>query len=226
MSIFSRRKKTVSSEQPFYDAYKDIRDEAWRVLAENQIKELPVDLVRICEAENIDLYSYAQAQVLIASLHIEKCCISGGCSVLMPDGRRIVLYDDAVPVEMRRWLIACGIGYFCLGYADVGRRDENMLLHFTQEEQMQAGIFAGRLLAPLSVLWSMGVQNAQEISRVCLIPATTAEKRFARLAEIEARHLDRGTRTGQGTLFLSGYERCAYRNFSTFAEEYRQKNRK
>ena len=225
MSIFNRKPHNVNEQASFYDAYKEIRDEAWRVLAENEIKELPVNLVAICDNEQIDLYSYSQAQVLIESLHIQKYCKCGDCTVLMPDGRRIVLYDDSVPIEMRRYLIACGIGYFLLGFVDIKRREDNMIVRFTQEEQLQAGVFAGRLLAPLSVLWSMGVRSAQEIARVCLVPKATAEKRFVRLSEIEERNADRGNKTGQGTIFMSGYERCAYRNFSAFAEEYRQ-NRK
>ncbi len=225
MRIFFKKQPKTQDPSAFYDDYKEIRNEVWRVLAENEIRTLPVDLVRICENENIDCYSYSQAQVLISSLHLQKQCKVGGCTVLMPDGRRIVLYDDSVPVEMRRFLIACGIGYFVLELAKQEKCTEKTVALFSSEEELQAGIFASRLLAPLSVLWAMGVQNADEVRRVCQIPKATAEKRYARLCEIDARNLERGITTGQGTLFLSGYERCAFRNFSMFTEEYRQKNK-
>ncbi|MBE6811477.1 MAG: hypothetical protein E7523_01190 [Ruminococcaceae bacterium] len=227
MSIFFKKQPETQGAIPaFYDDYKEIRDESWRILAENGIKELPIDLVCICDAENIDVYSYSQAEVLIASLHLQKQCKAGGCLTLMPDGRRIILYDDCVPIEMRRFLIACGIGYFVLGYAKQEKCNENTVVLFSSEEELQAGIFAGRLLAPLSVLWAMGVQNADEIRRVCLIPKATAEKRFSRLGEMDLRNLESGAKSGVGTMFLSGYERCAFRNFSGFAEEYRQKIKK
>ncbi|MBQ3520158.1 MAG: hypothetical protein IJA31_12640 [Clostridia bacterium] len=227
MSIFFRKQpKTQGTTSAFYDEYKEIRDAAWRVLAENGIKELPVDLFRICEAEGIDVFSYAQAEVLITSLHIHKQCKPGGCLVLMPDGRRIILYDDSVPVEMRRFLIVSGMGYFVLGIAKQEKRAENTVVQITAEDELQVGIFAGRLLAPLSVLWAMGVQSAEEIRRVCLVPKQTAEKRFARMCEMDQRNLERGTKSGVGTMFLSGYERCAFRNFSNFTETYRQKVKK
>lgn len=227
MSLFFRnRKKQEQDDSAFYDAYKDIRDEAWRILAENEIKELPVDLMRICDSENIEVYSYSQAQVLIASLHLEKSCKSGGCTVLMPGGRRIILYDDAVPIDMRRFLIASGLGAFVLGFAKQERCNEKTVVKLTDDEELQCGIFAGRLLAPLSVLWAMGVGSADEIHRICVVPRATAEKRFDRLCEMDARNLERGTKNGNGTMFLSGYERCAFRNFSKFAEEYRLKIKK
>ncbi len=225
MRLFTRKNKTHTDDSPFYDEYKDIRDEAWRVLAENDISELPVDLTAICDAQSIDVYSYTEAEVLISSLHIEKQLKAAGFTVLIPDGRKIVLYDDALPFEMRRWLIACGIGCFILGFARIERCNERTVLLLTEEELKQAGIFAGRLLAPLSVLWGMGVQSAQEIARVCRIPKATAEKRFARLLEMEERNLERGMQTGQGTMFLSGYERSAYRKFARFTEKYRQEKK-
>ena len=222
MSLFARKAKKQTDEALFYDEYKEIRDEAWRVLAEHDVDSLPVDLTVLCEAEGIDVYSYSMAEVLISSLHIEKQLTSGGFTVLMPEGRSIVLFDDALPVEMRRWLIACGIGCFALGFAEAEKCNERTVLQLTAEEQKQVGIFAGRLLAPLSVLWGMGVQSAEEIAQVCRIPKATAEKRFARLLEMEERNLERGMQTGQGTMFLSGYERSAYRKFSRFTEKYRQ----
>lgn len=227
MSIFFRKQiKTQDSDPAFYDAYKEIRDEAWRILAENAISELPVDLSRICEGEGIDVYPYEQAEVLIASLHIEKYCKPGGCLVLMPEGRRIVLYDNAVPADMRRFLIASGIGYFVLGIASQEKREDNMIVKMTAEDELQAGIFAGRLLAPLSVLWAMGVKNPEEIRRVCHVPMQTAHKRYERMCEMDSRNFERGISSGIGTMLLSGYERCAFRNFSAFAENYRQKVKK
>ncbi len=224
MRLFRNRPKQ-SDDTSFYDEYKDIRDEAWRVLADNGISSLPVDLVRICEAEDIDVYPYAQAEVLIGSLHIQKQCKIGGCLALIPDGRRIILYDDSVPYEMRRFLIASAVGYFVLGHAKP-EKCINAVVQISEQEQLQAGIFAARLLAPLSVLWAMGVQSADEIRRLCRIPKATAEKRWERLLEMDQRNTESGTAYGIGTMFMSGYERCAFRNFSEFAEEYRQKIKK
>ncbi len=224
MRIFRNRQRQTD-EDSFYDEYKEIRDEAWRILAENRISALPVDLTCICEAEGFDVYSFAQAQVLISSLHIEKQCKIGGCLALMPDGRWIILYDDSVPYEMRRFLIASAIGHFVLGYAKP-ERCIRTVAQISEQEQLQAGIFAARLLAPLSVLWAMGVQSADEIHRLCRIPKATAEKRWERLLEMDQRNTESGSAYGIGTMFMSGYERCAFRNFSRFAEEYRQKIKK
>ena len=112
-----------------------------------------------------------------------------------------------------------------MGHIGAHQKD-GIVPRFTDEENLQAGIFAGRLLAPLSVLWGMGVSSAREIADVCRVPTKTAEKRYARLCEIDERNLERGTKTGQGVLFLSGYERSAYRCFSPFIEDYRKNHNK
>lgn len=225
MSLFFR-KKPIEIQPSLYDEYKDSRDEAWRVLAEHMICELPVDLRFLCDGEQIELYSFTQAQVLIQSLHLQNECNAENGIALQPDGRRIILYDDALPVEMRRFVIACAFGHFVLGHTEKYAKSAALPFCFSTDEELQAGIFAGRLLAPLSVLWAMGVQSAEEIRKICIVPKQTAEKRFARLCEIDERNLDRGIKTGQGTLFLSGYERSAYRNFSAFTETYRQTHKK
>lgn len=223
MSFFNRKKTAVNRESDFYDTYRDARDAVWQMLAENEVSSLPVDVFALCESEQTEYYSYENAQVLIQSLHIEKHCTQGGYLVLCPAGRKIILYDDAVPPDLQRFLVASALAHIVLRHAD--SRTE-LPVAFTDEENLTAGVFATRLLAPLSVLWGMGTDSVQEIAKVCRIPRVTAEKRYERLREIDERNDRFGMASGQGSIFLSGYERSAYRNFSSFIEKYRKnKNR-
>lgn len=221
MSIFRRKNKSVDADSDFYDVYRDARDAVWKLLAENEVSTLPIDVFALCETQQIECYSFVHAQVLIQSLHIEKHCVSGRYLVLCPAGRRIILYDDAVPHELQRFLVASALAHIVLEHTQ--NRTELPVV-FSPEEMLTAGVFATRLLAPLSVLWGMGVDGVQELIKVCRIPRATAEKRFERLCEINDRNDRFGMASGQGSMFLSGYERSAYRNFSPFIENYR-KNR-
>ncbi len=215
-------KKDNEKKRDLYSDYRDTRDTAWKVLAENDISELPVNVMQLCEAENIEVYSYDHAQVLIDSLHLKKKCADYPYLVLCLADRKLLLYNDAVPLNMQRFLIASGYGHFVLEHTSNADFQDGCCCIFSSEQNVQVGIFATRLLAPLSVLWGMGVADANEIERICMIPRKTAEKRFERLKDIDARNLERGIRSGQGSLFLSGYERSAYRNFSEYIEIYRR----
>lgn len=224
MSLFNRknRKKTESvSKSELYDDYRDTRDEVWRVLAENNVSSLPVDVNSICAAGNIDIFSYEHAHVLINSLHIEKRCAENEYVVLLLVDRKIILYDDSVPGNYARFLIASGLGHYELGHVHKNVLTDEGVAVFTAEQNLQAAIFSIRLLAPLSVLWAMGVRDAKEIEKLCRIPKQTALKRAERLAEIDDRNEQRGISMGQGTLFMSGYERASHRQFIEFIESYR-----
>lgn len=205
-----------------YDEYKFARDEVWRILAENEVESLPIDVVKLCENDGIEVYSYSNAEVLIDSLHIVRQCREHEFLLLTPAGRKIILYTDACPVSYRRFIIAVAYAHFILQHIADSDGREWIFHSFREEENVQAGVFATRLLAPLSVLWGMGVDDAKEIERLCVVPNVTAEKRLERLLAIDERNGEWGERTGQGSLFLSSYERAAYRNFSEFIENYRR----
>ena len=221
-SLFRRRRQPVEEIDSLYDDYRDARDEVWRILAENEVNQLPVDVLALCDAENVEVYSYSHAQVLIDSLHLLSVCRQDESVVLSLADRKVILIKDSLPLSYQRFLIAHGFAHFVLAHKNLNTDSQNHVLMFSDDDNLQAGIFAVRLLAPLSVLFGLGVSNAGEIERVCCIPKQTADKRLQRLQEIENRNLERGIKTGQGSLFVSGYERAAYRNFSDYIENYRQ----
>ena len=77
--------------------------------------------------------------------------------------------------------------------------------------EMEANIFASRLLAPACVLWGCGVKTAEEIQQLCNISRQAAEYRMERMRILYARN----------KFLTSPLERRVYSQF----EDYIQKNK-
>ena len=76
----------------------------------------------------------------------------------------------------------------------------------------KVNIFASRLLAPLYVLYYIGVQSAEEIADACDINVSAAKIRFERLQLIRARD------QRIGCFLLSRHERRVFRRFKTYID--------
>ena len=197
--------------------YKKSRDLAWKILINNGIKRLPVDVASICQNEKISLFTYKQSEELIKSLGLEANTVENDAFSL----NSVIFYDDTKPRERQRFSIAHEIGHIFLhsktsGKATVYNREPSPNDNPIENE---ANVFASRLLAPLSVLQFLNLNSIKEIAEVCDISFSAAKLRFSRLCEIRRRNSERRKEKNHGTFLISKLERELVGNFKEFIEE-------
>jgi Zn-dependent peptidase ImmA (M78 family) len=56
------------------------------------------------------------------------------------------------------------------------------------KSERQADLFALRLLCPACVIWGLGLDSPDEISRVCLVDADIASQRYERIEALYKRN--------------------------------------
>ena len=159
-----------------YEAYKEARDLAWRVLLESEVKELPVDLKVVADAYGIEVISYKKA-IDDGRLSLEKA--KGRFFIESVKGKRTVYVNNALKDRGSvRFSIAMGIGT-CLISKTPWKWDERT--------NYMAGIFARDLLMPAIVLFSINALDAKAIKEVSQVSMKAAEIRAERMAELVAR---------------------------------------
>ena len=160
-----------------YDAYKEARDLAWRVILECGIKELPVDLKVIADTYGTEIISYKKA-VDDGRLSPEKA--KGRFIIASVNGKRTIYINNSLKDRGSvRFSIAMGIGA-CLISKTPWVWDERT--------NYMAGIFARDLLMPAIVLFSINALDAEAIREVSQVSMKAAEIRAERMAELVARN--------------------------------------
>lgn len=157
-----------------YDIYKTARDEAWKFLIDNHVDSLPVKLSAICRQKGIALFYDRDKKYLS-----EK---ERGCTFTDNMGKfKIVLNpDDSMVIQ--RYTIAHELGHIWLG-------------HFTEKSmsnldmEYQAERFAIDILAPACVLWRLNLHTAKDISEVCNISMSAAQRRAERMEVLYKRNM-------------------------------------
>ncbi len=202
--------------------YKKARDLAWKILINNDIRALPVDVVSICKRERINLFTYSQSMNFIKSLGLEDNAKDNDAFSL----NSMIFYDDTKPRERQRFSIAHELGHILLhsergGKATVYNREPSPCDNPIETE---ANIFASRILAPLCVLQFLNLNSIKEISEFCEISFTAAKLRFARLCEIRQRNSHRRKEKNHGTFLISKLERSIVENFRDFIEKNKKQN--
>ena len=182
-----------------YKLYKKSRDLSWKVILQEEIEELPVNVSALCRNMGIDVRLY------------EPTDQNSGYSTLVPEGA-IIYVSKLEPIRRQRFTAAHELGHILNG--DLGKHkrvnrgepspDDNPI-------EQAANVFASRLLAPACVLWGIGVQSAKEISELCNISMPAAEFRWERMKELYQRD----------KFLTSPLEREVYNRFSDFIEKYR-----
>ena len=189
--------------------YKNSRDAAWKILIKNKVKDLPVDIFKICRSERIRVITYRDGSELIEQLSLREHMVGNDAFSLS----RIIFYDDTTSPERQRFSVAHELGHIVL-HQNVGPTVKNREISPGDDPiEAEANVFASRLLAPLCVLHFLGVNSSEEIAKICHISITAARIRYARLCAIRARNREMSERTGRGCFLLSQLERKVYRNF-------------
>jgi Zn-dependent peptidase ImmA (M78 family) len=197
--------------------YKNSRDAAWQLLLKNKISSLPVNLSKICKAENIKLCSYKEGTKLILKLQLEDHTVDNDAFSM----GRVIFYNDQNIVSRQRFSIAHEMGHIFLHSpreATVYNREPSPN---DNPFETEANIFASRLLAPLCVLHYLNVQSPEEIAEICNISIASARIRMERLRNIRKRDEVLLRSTGRGCFLLSPYERAVFQMFEQFIETHR-----
>ena len=203
------------------------RDMAWRVLINNKVSSLPVDIFEICRAEGIFLFTYKSAETILKELNIDEQNRDSDAFCF----GRFIFYDDTKPLTRQRFSIAHELGHILLHLADEKydaerfRKVKDELPCRTNSTETEANTFAARILAPLCVLQYLNVSSPEDIARLCDIGYTAARLRFERLCKIRARSAKRRREKGFGTFLIEGYERLVLDNFMDYIEKNRLPDR-
>ncbi len=200
--------------------YRLARDTAWKVLINNGISSLPVDIFEICKSEGVFLFTYKGAKSIIEELGIEEHNKTNDAFCF----GRFIFYDDEKSIQRQRFSIAHELGHILLHleggkYSDKSLRlEKDELPCHTDEIEVEANTFAARLLAPLCVLQFMNVSSPSQIASLCEIGFTAARLRYDRLCRVRKRSAERRREKGHGTFLIDGYERMVLENFRDYIE--------
>lgn len=186
-----------------YGAYANVRDLAWRVLLDNNIRALPVNTVGIAGASGVSIIKNSEVDELKST--------EVGASIY--DGEKwYIVYDDTVSKERIRFTIAHELGHIFLGHPLKLGYHARTIDTDKPETEKQADMFAIRLLAPSCVIWGLGLHTAEEIQNYCNISYSAAKARASRMQILYERNK-----------FLStDLERKVYANFEKYINTHRR----
>ena len=178
-----------------YRKYKESRDMVWRVLLQENVTELPVNVVGLCRQMGIRVQYYTPADG------------NDGYSTIFLGMPRIFVSDKCSP-ERQRFTVAHELGHILLGH--VG---EHQLVNREPDPgdnpvEQAANVFASRLLAPACVLWALDVRTPEQIAALCRISLQAANFRAERMKLLYER--DR--------FLASPIERKVYEQFGKFIQ--------
>lgn len=181
-----------------YKEYQSARNLTWEILIQENIRELPIDIVSLCRKLGIAVkYS------------VPTEGNDGECTVV--DGVPYILLRKDVSTARKRFTCAHELGHILLGHAGKYRLVSREPAPTDNPIEQAANVFASRLLAPACVLWGCNARTAEEIARLCDISQTAAEFRVQRMQELYRRNR-----------FLSSpLERQVYEQFKEFIKSNR-----
>jgi len=169
-----------------YHHYKKARTISWQVLRECRITSLPVNLAVIAKQYHICIEQYSKCP-LISLMAPET--VSGDGFIAMVGGRKVVFLNDRIKTRgRRRFTLGHELGHGILGHPlDVIQPRNSQEDDLNQPLELEANIFSRDTLAPACVLFELGAQTPEEITRICDISHRAAEIRAQRLQVLRAR---------------------------------------
>lgn len=158
-----------------YKVYQNIRDISWNILIQENITELPVNIVTLCKELGIEVKYY-----------IPSDDNDGKCTIV--EDIPYILVNKNSSIQRKRFTIAhelghvllCHVGKYQLVNREPSSRDNPI--------EQEANVFASRLLAPACVLWGCKVKSSDDIVRLCDISKQAADYRMDRMRELYKRN--------------------------------------
>lgn len=176
-----------------YSDYKASRDLSWRVLINENIRELPVMVGQLCRKIGIQVRYYTPEDD------------NDGFSTII-NGKAWIFVSDQVSQERQRFTAAHELGHILLGHVGHYELVNREPSQKDNPIEQAANVFASRLLAPACVLWSLNARTADEISELCQISRQAAAFRAERMAVLYER----------GKFLASPLEQTVYKQFSEY----------
>ncbi len=187
----------------FYGIYTSCRDAAWRCQIDFETRSLPIKVLPLARSAGI---------AVIKNSAVNELQKNESGATIRYRGNWFIIYDDTLPNNEARMVIAHELGHILLGHEYKFEKHRFGSATRKLRCEKEADMFAIRLLAPACVLHELGVLNADELSNLCEIPLECATSRAARLRELEVR----------SQFYKSPLEKKVYDLFSDYITEYRQ----
>lgn len=185
-----------------YRDYKIARNKAWETLIKCKITSLPINLATIARLNNITILKYSDS----------KQNLTGDGFSLNVNGVNVIYYNDKKLKARIRFTLAHELGHCLLGHLKFGKTyNRNSEQDFASMDvyEMQANVFARDILMPATVLHSLNVKSADDISNICNVSMQSAEIRYDRLLELNKR----------GMYNKHPLERQVHNNFNTYIKK-------
>ena len=168
------------------------------VFIDAQSSSLPIDVKKIAEVSGVHLVRDSDAKILKKAY-----------GRIYHNGQSwIIVYDDSLPCEMSRYIIAHELGHIFLQHQIIKKKYTSMGDNVFDEKTSEryADYFAERLLCPACVLWALKLDTPRKITELCLVEQEVAERRLKRLTELKKR----------GKFLTDPLEREVYEKFLPF----------
>lgn len=155
-----------------------IRDNAWQLIRETDIRWLPVDPFLLAERLGVRIIS---ARRIAKSAHFDPRSMEKGRGAFLLVHREketftIVLDDGLRSGEVLRWTVLRELGHIRLGHAAAPAKD-GVPPKRSPRHVLEAERFAAEVLAPLPLLRAAGATRRELIAFMCEIPDAVAEER-------------------------------------------------
>ena len=149
-----------------YEIYKNVRNSSWKCILECGINSLPTNLSQICKHYNIRI-------IRNSSLKENYLLTNEKAKNMFINGQWYIIVDNSDYITVQRYSIAHEIGHILLG-KDIS--------------EYEAERFAIDTLAPACVLWGLNLHTAKDISEVCNISISAAQRRAERMEVLYRRN--------------------------------------
>lgn len=181
-----------------YKKYQKSRNMSWEILFQENVRELPVNIVELCRKLGIAVKYYDKLEQ----------GNDGKCTVI--NKQPIILVRQECNRQRKRFTVAHELGHIMLGHVGKYELVNREISPTDNPIEQEANVFASRLLAPACVLWGLKVQSADEIAQICDISPTAAAYRWQRLQELYKRN----------KFLVAPLEQQVYRQFQDFISDH------
>lgn len=165
----------------FYGIYASCRDAAWRFLIDFDVTELPIKLVAAANRAGIRVIRNSK----VSELHDGE----RGASIYMPDKQWLIVYDDTLPIDEARMVVAHELGHILLGHEYKYGNSRFTSGKSKLKSEREADMFAVRILAPACILHETKIFHSEKIAEACMIPKDIASVRAKRMTVLEGRNM-------------------------------------
>ena len=179
-----------------YSDYKASRDLSWRVLINENIRELPVRVGQLCNQMGIQVRYYSPEDD------------NDGFSTII-NGKAWIFVSDQVSQERQRFTAAHELGHILLGHVGHYELVNREPSQKDNPIEQAANVFASRLLAPACVLWALDARTPEQIAALCRISHQSASFRAERMSILYERN----------KFLASPLERQVYEQFRGFIQK-------